>query len=119
MPSVGIETRIFEALNAQLGALVFTPPIPVAGPNLPFTPTGAYLRPWLLPAAVDALTVNSDGHNLYMGIYQVSVFWPVGQGIVAALEHASAIAAYFKRGTFITRDGITVQILVPPRVEPA
>ena len=119
MPSLGIETRIFEALNAQLAALVFTPPVPIAGPNLPFTPTGAYLRPWLLPATAEALTISSEGHNLYTGIYQVSVFWPVGKGMLPALEHASAIAAYFKRGTFATRDGLTVHIILPPRVEPA
>ena len=117
MPLTGIETRIHAALDARLMALTLSPAVPIAWPNANYTPTGAYLRPWLLPIGVEPMTVSTDGANDYGGIYQVSVFWPVGGGLLAPLEAASAIAAHFKRGTSLTRDGVVVQMLTPPVVE--
>jgi hypothetical protein len=117
--ATGIETRILEALNAQLAALVLSPVVPIAWQNKSFTPSGAYLRPWLLPVRTDALTVSVLGSNDYAGLYQVDVFWPSGSGLTDPMERASAIAAHFKRGTRISREGITVRIDDPPWPGPA
>lgn len=116
--AAGIETRIFDGLNAWLAALVFSPAIPIAWPNLAFTPNGAYLRPWLLPARTEALAIPISGPNEHAGIFQVSVFWPTGQGATTPMERASAIAVHFKRGTKIDREGISVRIDAPPWVGP-
>lgn len=112
--AVGTETRISEALNAWLNALVLSPVVPIAWPNLNFNPSGAYLRPWLLPAPTEAITLSAAGPNDYRGIYQVSVFYPVGGGANKAIEIASAIVSHFKRGTSITREEIRVWMDDPP-----
>lgn len=116
--ATGIETRVYEGLNSWLAALVLAPVVPIAWPNLPTIPNGAYLRPWLLPEPTEALTLSAAGPNDYKGIYQVSVFWPVGAGTTAVLETASAIAAHFKRGTSITRESIRTWVDAPPYLGP-
>jgi hypothetical protein len=118
MASVGIETRIFEALGGWLAALMFSPVVPIAWPNKAFVSSGTYLRPWLLPAPTEAMTLSAAGPNDYRGIFQVSVFAAVDAGPTAPLETASAIAAHFKRGTRLTRDGINVWMDDPSWVGP-
>jgi hypothetical protein len=83
-----------------------------------FVPSGTYLRPWLLPAPTEAMTLSAAGPNDYRGIFQVSVFAAVDAGPTAPLETASAIAAHFKRGTRLTRDGINVWMDDPSWVGP-
>ena len=118
MASVGIETRIFEALAGWLAALTFSPAVPIAWPNKSYAPSGTYLRPWLLPAPTEAMTLSAAGPIDYRGTFQVSVFATVDAGPTAPLETASAIARHFKRGTKLSRDGIDVWMDDPPWVGP-
>src|SRR5215212_9993347 len=114
MPSAGVETRISEALNSWLAGLVLSPALPIAWPNDPFTPTSAFLQPSLLPAPTVAMAVPYAGPNEYIGVYQVSVFYPAGQGMTAPAETASLVVARFRRGTALSRSGIEVRINNPP-----
>jgi len=120
MASTGVETRILEALDTRLQALVFSPAIPISFPNRTFTPSGAYLRTWWLPSPTETLggTTPVTAPLDYKGIYQVSVFWPIGSGSTPIMEVASAIAAHFKRGTKLSHDGIDVWMDDPPSVGP-
>ncbi len=60
------------------------PPIPVAYQNKTFTPpTARHVRAFLLPAQTDSRDL--DGlHRLYLGVWQVSLFMPIGTGAGAA-----------------------------------
>lgn len=112
--TVGLETKIFRALTDRLDALVATLKIPVAYPGAGFKPiTGKeYLRPWLLPAPTDPLTLAHS--NQYSGILQVDVFWPEGQGIIKPMEKASAIIAHFPKGIRLYHEGVKVVVSGPP-----
>jgi len=114
----GVETSIFSALGDRLQQLVLSPAVPISWPNLSFTPRGAYLRPYPLPARTESMGVSYQSPNDYRGIYQVDVFWPVNQNPISAYECASAIIAHFKKGTKMVRDGISVWVEGPPWQSP-
>lgn len=114
-----VETSITEALLAQLATLVLSPVLPIAYPNVTFTPPAAgYLRATPVPNIANQVTLGSSGKNRFEGLFQVDVFLPQNAGISTVLEKAGAVAAHFKRGTTLTRDGINVRITRPPEVRP-
>lgn len=114
-----VETSIAEALFARLATLVLTPAMEIAWPNISFDPpTAGYLRATPVPNLASQVTLGDAGKNRFGGLFQVDVFWPQNDGIRPALERAGAVAAHFKRGTVLTRDGINVRITRPPEVRP-
>jgi hypothetical protein len=115
-----VETSIVEALMARLLTLTLSPALPVAWPNLDYTPPAAgYLRATHVPNSTNQVTLGSTGKNRHVGIFQVDVFLPIMTGISTPMERAGAVAAHFKRGTTLTKDGINVRITRPPEVRPA
>ena len=114
-----IQTKIFNALATKLAALTFSPALPIAWPNVNFTPPDAntgYIRAQLFPATAEQTTLGTDGQNRHTGIFQVDVIWPENQGLTAPTEKAGAIADHFKRGTLLTTDSIALRIDQPPLV---
>lgn len=85
---------IYQALRGRLAAFG----LPVAWENQPFTPSGAYLRENFLPAQTERIAINSDGSQLYGGIYQVSVFVEAGTGSAAAQTIAENLIDHFPPG---------------------
>ncbi len=67
---------IEQALNSRLSTLPGS--IPIAWPNYEYTPiiNTTYIRPTLLPANGDLLTL--DGGYIHTGLYQIDVFCKVG-----------------------------------------
>jgi hypothetical protein len=125
------ETIITEALFAHLATMpglatllqssTSTPPI--AYPNAAFTPpkdatTGAakpYLRVYDAPSPPDG--IDLPGRYIRRGgTLQVSVFWPLGVGIMTPKEAAGAIGAHFSLNTIIERGTQRIRISQPPRV---
>jgi hypothetical protein len=114
--SVGIETKIFRALTDHLDSFLVADKTAVAYPGSQFVPVPS--KPFLRPALLLNPTLAFDlvRTNVYSGIFQISVFWPEQQGLVAPLEKASAVAAHFQRGYRLVREGIRVDIVNPPSV---
>jgi hypothetical protein len=114
------DTSIAEALLAQLATLTLSPAMSVAYPNVNFPPpTAGYLRATHVPNTVNQVTLGTTGKNRFAGIFQVDVFLPINGGISTPMEKAGAVAAHFKRGTTLTKDGISVRIVRPPEIRPA
>lgn len=124
------ETIITEALFAHLATMpglatllqssTSTPPI--AYPNAAFTPPKAadgtakpYLRVYDVPSPPDGIDIPGD-YIRRGGTFQVSVFWPLGVGIMAPKEAAGAIAERFSLNTIIERGTQRIRISAPPRV---
>lgn len=115
-----VETKILNALLSRLSSLTLSPAMPVAYPNVAFTPSATgYLRATHVPNTANQVTLGASGKNRFEGLLQVDVFWPEDAGLVAPSERAGAVAAHFKRGTDITLDSITVRIVTPPEIRQA
>lgn len=95
-----VESIIPGLLMARLAELVVTPPLPVAWPDVAFTPpAGGYLRAQHMPNDTDRLFIGNGEPHRFNGLFQVSVVWPAGQGIVAPLDIAGKIVEHFAEGT--------------------
>lgn len=116
------ETKIVESLFAELAALALTPPLPIALPNLDFTPPAD--EKWLrvseapspiLPAALapagPGYLAITPGARDYNGTIQVDVVWPQRSGITAPKEIAGAITAHFSPAKAIYGDGVKVKVI--------
>jgi hypothetical protein len=115
-----VEVAIESALLTRLLALTFSPAIPVAVPNVAFTPPSAapgivWLRGSFLPADTYALGLSYASTNQHYGIFQVDVFYNQGQGELAPARIAAAVIQYFKRGTQLTKDGFRIEVTDTPR----
>lgn len=122
---VAIESALLNRYNAfQLGSpdtlhraqpnVAFTPPQPsslVGG----LTVYNYWLRATFLPAESFALGIDYGSHNQHYGIFQVDVFYGQGAGEYAPGRIATSIIQWFKRGTQLTKDGFTVEMVRPPR----
>lgn len=116
------ETKIVESLFAELAALALTPALPIALPNLDFTPPAdeKWLRvteapspilPAALAAAGPSYLAIAPGVRDYNGTIQVDVVWPQRSGIIAAKEVAGAIAAHFRPAKAIYGDGVKIKVI--------
>lgn len=116
-----VESKIFEGFTVRLAALTFSPVLPIAWPNVSFTPpaAGKYLRARHLPNTPEQISLGSTGFNRHVGLFQVDVVWPEGVGETAPKEIAGAIVAQFKRGTEFTRESIIIRIPAPPAIAPS
>lgn len=108
-----LESRVAAFAAAQ------SPALRVAYENVAFTPANGetYLRANMVPAA----TLSADlagAHRGYIGIFQVTVVRPKGQGAGPALALAAALDAYFPvNGRYGTNP--VVQIVRPASAAPA
>lgn len=117
---MAVEDAIPSALFAHLAALTLSPAMPVAWEDVNFTPPSTgYVRATYHPNTVQQITLGDLGINRFIGLFQVDVFWPQGQGIIQPSQRVAAISAHFKRGTDIAGTGVTVRIIQPPQARPA
>ena len=114
--TTGIEAGIADALLFHLSTLTTT--LDIAYPGIEFTPDGNYIDAQVLPNTVDQSSLGADGFNRHAGLFQATVVWKAGQGIIAPTEIASQIVAHFKRGTAIVRNGLTVRTRPPRTTQP-
>jgi hypothetical protein len=93
--------------------LLTLPSLPsVAWENTPFTPVigTPYLRPFLLPGEPVQAELGVSGQNRHVGIYQVSIYAPVGGGVGVINDLVDALCDHFKRGTVLTYSPITLTV---------
>lgn len=115
MPS--IETSIWLALKARVEALVLTPALPIAWPNLSFTkPATGYLRVTHVPNMNRRLFIGSTSPHQRLGLLQIDVFGKKNENIAITGEVAGKVAAHFACGTEMWRDGLRVAVTVAPTV---
>ena len=113
--AAGTDAIIFKALTDRL--LAMPEVLPVAAPNIVFPPAGQqtpakYLRLAFLPNQTRQVTVGDDPQQK-RGLIQVSVVWPVGQGIIAALDVADQVIDHFKNQTLFA-SGVRITISSEP-----
>lgn len=92
------EALILSALNARLSALVLSPVLTIAWPNLAFTPPAdgsAYLRVDDLRNTTDRPQIANNAPQMHKGIYQVTVNAPLNGGELGPMETGGLIAAHF------------------------
>ena len=91
------EATIPALLNDRLGALSLSPALPIAWPEVPFTPpsNGKYLEVQYLPNFVARDFIGSDDPHRHVGLYQVTVINPRNGGIIKPIEIAGLVAAHF------------------------
>jgi hypothetical protein len=93
------EAMILQALIERLEALTFTPPLPIAMPGVAFPESGAtpenYLRADIMFNQTWQITLGDDPQQK-RGIFQVSVVWKKGVGLIKPLDAAGAVINHFK-----------------------
>lgn len=93
-----------------------SPAIPISFENVPFTKpsSGNFLECFVLPATTVARTISGD-KSREVGIFQVNIWIPSGEGSGAAQVLADSIAALFP---LVPKSG-AVSIEKPPSIERA
>lgn len=107
---------IRKALEVRLAALA--PSIVTAYENVTFTPPAAdvaYQQAFLLPGQPDNSEMGSTNY-FDVGVFQVTLCYPIGNGPGAAQARAELLRLHFKRGTSLVQDGITVIVMRTPAV---
>jgi hypothetical protein len=69
-----------------------------------------HLRAYHLPGRRETVTIGSTRMERQPGVWQVSVFAPLGKGDSAATAKVDALTAHFPAGWAEVRDGVTVQL---------
>lgn len=109
MITVGKLTSIEVTLNEHLAGLVFAPVLPIAWPDVPFEPVAKYLVPSFLPNKTDRAGVGINAPRRHLGLYQVLVRGPLGQGAAVNSETADAIVEHFAN-QILAANGVRVRI---------
>ncbi|ASP63399.1 phage tail terminator-like protein [Sinorhizobium meliloti] len=113
--AAGTDAIIFKAVTDRLLAMPGV--LPVAAPNVVFPAAGQplppkYLRLTFLPNQTRQITMGNDPQQK-RGLFQVSVVWPVGQGIIGALDVADQVIDHFKNQSLFA-SGVKVTISSEP-----
>jgi hypothetical protein len=118
MAASTIEGMIPDALLAHLALLSLTPVLPIAYPDVPFTPPStAYLKVYYIPNGTERICITPGSPNRYQGILQVTVVFPAGQGAVKPNDVAGQIANHFAEGTQLQTAAGPIRIDKRPSVE--
>src|SRR4051794_24622464 len=121
MATSGNEALITEAFVQRLAALVLTPTLLVAYPNVAFPATGqakpaTYLQASILRAETRPIGISRWDERA--GIFQVDVVSSAQSGLVPPTEIADAVADWFPRFTRLVNDGVQVDVYETPAIGP-
>ena len=110
---------IMAALFTRLVGMSLTPALPISWPNLSFSMPAdrKALRVVFVPNTATRRALGSSGAHQYLGLLQVSVHWPSGQGEAAPRALASDVADHFPPDLELTSGDVTVRITKRPTVE--
>ncbi len=100
---------IAAAMATRLSGLA----LPTQYENSSFTPVSGqvYVAEALLTGPTMPVGIAAQSSDEYGGIYQVTVFAPLGGTKGPAQATAKQIADHFPRGLTLTRDGIKIVVL--------
>ena len=90
---------------------------PTAWENVKFTPKVGtpFQQAFLIPAEPENPTMGDDHHRA-VGVFQVSLRYPLLKGSGDAMTRAELIKAAFKRGTSMTSGSVTVIVERTPEI---
>jgi hypothetical protein len=114
-----IEAQIDDALLRHMST--FTLPATVTGgiayPNINHDPEGnPYIRVSIFKNQNQDIDISFDIDPIRRGIFQASVYWNVGFGLITPKEVAGLIKDHFALGTRITEATFTIRIDQTPNV---
>lgn len=103
------------ALESKLNGI--TPSVATAWENNRYTPVSGtpYQAAFLLPGEPDNATMGTD-HYREVGIFQVSLFYPLLAGPASAASRAELIRSTFKRGSSMVSGSTTVRVNKTPAI---
>jgi hypothetical protein len=112
------QVLIRKALEKHLATM--SPSLSTANENVNFIPvTGTpYQRINLLPATPDNPTIGGN-HYLELGIFQITLCYPMNAGANAAQARAELIKAHFPRVLSLTESTLTLTITRTPAIATA
>lgn len=104
---------IKQAFESAIAAM--TPAIETAYANVDFIPTTGtpYQQIFLLPAAPDNTEQGITNYR-EQGLIQVNLCYPINQTEKDALERAELLRTTFKKGTTLSKGGITINVIYTP-----
>ncbi|GJE00547.1 phage tail terminator-like protein [Methylobacterium isbiliense] len=122
----GTEAQIYEALAWFIGqqALELTPPFdPALGkdvsfPGVAFSPKlrKPYLDVAVIPNGAELIGHAFDSAVEAVGLLQIAVMWPAGEGNVKPMQVAGQVVLRFKPGTVIARNDVEIRFEEQPQV---
>lgn len=109
--------RIAELLESRVAIICSSLGLPVAWPNLPFTPpdSSPYGRVYVLPAQTFGQDLEGQLRT-YQGILQLNIIAPAGSGVTQARGLAKSLSDAFPEGLPLVNGDLTVYINGPPQV---
>ena len=115
---MAIETDIMAALFTRVSSLVLNPVMPVAWPNLAYTPPAnqRYLRVQFVPNVANRVMIGSDDPHQHLGLLQLSVYGKKNNGEAAVRADAAAVAAHFPCDLKLYSGAVCVRITKRPDV---
>ncbi len=116
MAATTIDGKIIDGLLGHFGGFALPVGVGVAYPGMSFSPNAGepYVELSVLNNAPIQRMIAFGKEPERLGIFQASVFWPEGQGIVKATDLAAQIGQHFARGTKIRGAGIVIWIIDEP-----
>lgn len=107
--------RAFEVKLAEM-----LPTLSTQYENTAFLPVAnvPYQKAYLLPAQPENPTMG-DAYYREVGVFQVTLCYPINTNVVLAKDRAESIKQHFKRATRMTNGGQTVQVIRTPTVSPS
>ena len=115
------DKTIIEAGFNKLVALGFTAS-KISWPGVDFTPpvSGLWLEMNHFPNQPDDFNWDSDGQQLYLGFFQVAVYWTRSKqedlGYVGAIDQAELVIAHFAKGTDLGGVRVSARPYMSPMV---
>lgn len=93
------------------------PVISTSKENVDFTPVSGvpYQEIYFLPATPDNTEQGVKNYRA-QGFVQVNLKYPLNEGTAGALTRASLIETTFKKGTTLTKDGLTINVIFTPTI---
>jgi len=98
---------IYAGFRERLVTIPGAPPIAWENDSFDNKPNILYLKPFLLPADSQQSTLGDNGQDEHNGIFQVSVYIPVGDGMSAWPD---SVADHFKRGTTLIKNDVKIRV---------
>lgn len=113
-----VEGSIMQALFARLAALVLVPALPIAWPNLTYTPpaTKKYLQVLFVPNTNNRVFLGSTDPQQRLGLFQVVVHWPLNDGEANVRDTAGKVAQHFPTDMVLTADSRSIRVMAAPEV---
>jgi len=115
--ATGIDAKIASLLFDHAEAMTLPQTTGFAYPDVVFVPTNEqpYIRLSFLPNTPNTLAIGA-GYIQHIGLFQLSIMWPTGSGVIDSLETADAIQQEFDKGTRLIGSSILVNVISRPSI---